>query len=58
MVAGIGGYGNCIGVPTVGGECYFDDCYNANILVNAFTLGLVEKKRDFYRHSPRASAIR
>src|SRR5258706_5652350 len=40
VVAGIGGYGNCIGVPTVGGECYFDECYNANILVNAFTLGL------------------
>ena len=47
MVAGIGGYGNCIGVPTVGGECYFDECYNANILVNAFTLGLVDKKRIF-----------
>ena len=45
VVAGIGGYGNCIGVPTVGGECYFDDCYNANILVNAFTLGLVDKQR-------------
>ena len=47
MVAGIGGYGNCIGVPTVGGECYFDECYNANILVNAFTLGIVKKKRIF-----------
>src|SRR5688500_12508257 len=31
VVAGIGGYGNCVGVPTVGGECYFDECYNANI---------------------------
>src|SRR6185503_16885712 len=47
VVAGIGGYGNCIGVPTVGGECSFDDCYNANILVNAFTLGLVKKKKIF-----------
>jgi phosphoribosylformylglycinamidine synthase II len=45
VVAGIGGYGNCIGVPTVGGEVYFDDCYNANILVNAFTLGITKKKR-------------
>ncbi len=47
VVAGIGGYGNCIGVPTVGGEVYFDECYNANILVNAFTLGIVKKKRIF-----------
>jgi phosphoribosylformylglycinamidine synthase subunit PurL len=45
VVAGIGGYGNCIGVPTIGGEVYFDDCYNANILVNAFTLGITKKKR-------------
>jgi phosphoribosylformylglycinamidine synthase subunit PurL len=45
VVAGIGGYGNCIGVPTLGGEVYFDDCYNANILVNAFTLGITKKKR-------------
>jgi phosphoribosylformylglycinamidine synthase len=47
VVAGIGGYGNCIGVPTVGGECYFNECYNANILVNAFTLGIVKKKNIF-----------
>src|ERR687891_279175 len=47
VVAGIGGYGNCIGVPTVGGEVYFDECYNANILVNAFTLGIAKKKRIF-----------
>jgi phosphoribosylformylglycinamidine synthase len=47
VVAGIGGYGNCIGVPTVGGEVFFDDCYNANILVNAFTLGIVKKKKIF-----------
>jgi phosphoribosylformylglycinamidine synthase II len=47
VVAGIGGYGNCIGVPTVGGEVCFDECYNANILVNAFTLGIAKKKRIF-----------
>ena len=47
VVAGIGGYGNCIGVPTVGGEVYFDECYNDNILVNAFTLGLTKKRRIF-----------
>ena len=45
VVAGIGGYGNCIGVPTVGGEVYFDECYDANIVVNAFTLGIAKKKR-------------
>ena len=47
VVGGIGGYGNCIGVPTVGGDVYFDQCYDANILVNAFTLGLVERGRIF-----------
>jgi len=41
VVAGIGGYGNCIGVPTVGGEVYFDDCYAQNPLVNAMCVGLV-----------------
>ena len=45
VVAGIGGYGNCIGVPTIGGEVYFDECYDANIVVNAFTLGITKKKR-------------
>jgi len=47
VVAGIGGYGNSIGVPTVGGEIFFDESYNANILVNAFTLGIAEKRRIF-----------
>ncbi len=47
VVAGIGGYGNCVGVPTVGGEVYFDRAYNDNILVNAFTLGLVQADRIF-----------
>ena len=47
VVAGIGGYGNCVGVPTVGGEVYFDAGYNGNILVNAFTLGVVRTDRIF-----------
>ncbi len=42
VVSGIGDYGNCLGVPTVGGEVYFDDCYNQNILVNAMSIGIVE----------------
>ena len=48
VVAGIGGYGNCMGVPTIGGETSFDDCYNGNILVNAFTLGLAKSDEIFY----------
>ncbi|MDP7651297.1 MAG: phosphoribosylformylglycinamidine synthase subunit PurL [Rhodospirillales bacterium] len=48
VVAGIGGYGNCIGVPTVGGECIFDAGYNGNILVNAMTVGVAAKDRIFY----------
>jgi phosphoribosylformylglycinamidine synthase len=47
VVAGIGGYGNCMGVPTVGGEVIFDSSYNGNILVNAFTLGVVRSERIF-----------
>lgn len=47
VVAGIAGYGNCMGIPTVGGEVYFDDCYNGNILVNAMTVGLVKKDKIF-----------
>ncbi len=42
VVSGIGDYGNCLGVPTVGGEVYFDECYNQNILVNAFSAGIVK----------------
>jgi phosphoribosylformylglycinamidine synthase len=42
-VAGIGGYGNCIGVPTVGGELYFDESYRTNCLVNAMCVGIVEQ---------------
>ena len=48
VVAGIGGYGNCMGVPTIGGETSFDECYNGNILVNAFTLGLAKSDEIFY----------
>lgn len=47
VVAGIGGYGNCVGVPTVGGEVNFHPAYNGNILVNAMTLGLAEQDRIF-----------
>jgi phosphoribosylformylglycinamidine synthase len=43
VVGGIGGYGNCVGVPTVAGETMFDAAYNGNILVNAFSLGLARK---------------
>jgi len=42
VVAGIAGYGNCIGIPTVGGEIYFDDCYEGNPLVNAMCVGLID----------------
>ncbi|MEO1715234.1 MAG: AIR synthase related protein, partial [Bacteroidota bacterium] len=42
VVKGIGDYGNCFGVPTVGGEVYFDQCYNQNILVNAMSVGTVK----------------
>src|SRR5438105_3062532 len=48
VVAGIGGYGNCVGVPTVGGECRFDPAYNGNILVNAMCVGLARADRIFY----------
>lgn len=42
VVSGIGDYGNCFGVPVVGGEVYFNDCYNQNILVNAMSVGIVK----------------
>ncbi len=48
VVGGIGGYGNCMGVPTVGGETNFDAGYNGNILVNAMTVGVAEKHKIFY----------
>ena len=48
VVAGIGGYGNCIGVPTVGGEVQFDATYDGNILVNAFTVGIAKTDKLFF----------
>ncbi|OGC75716.1 MAG: phosphoribosylformylglycinamidine synthase II [candidate division Zixibacteria bacterium RBG_16_40_9] len=45
VIRGIGDYGNCFGVPTVGGEIYFEDCYLSNPLVNAMAVGLVKKNR-------------
>ena len=47
VVAGIGGYGNCMGVPTIGGETTFEECYAGNNLVNAFTLGLAKTDEIF-----------
>ncbi len=48
VVAGIGGYGNCVGVPTVGGETNFHAAYDGNILVNAMTVGVADQARIFY----------
>jgi phosphoribosylformylglycinamidine synthase len=48
VVAGIGGYGNCVGVPTVGGEVNFHAAYDGNILVNAMTVGIAEQDKIFY----------
>ncbi len=48
VVHGIGGYGNCVGVPTVGGEVNFHPAYDGNILVNAMTVGVAETNKIFY----------
>ena len=48
VVSGIGGYGNCVGVPTIGGEVTFDKSYNGNIIVNAMTVGLADQNKIFY----------
>jgi len=48
VVAGIGGYGNCMGIPTVGGETNFHAAYNGNILVNAMTVGIAPTDKIFY----------
>ena len=48
VVSGIGGYGNCIGIPTVGGETEFDPAYDGNILVNAMAVGIADADRIFY----------
>ena len=47
VVSGIGGYGNCIGIPTIGGETNFDESYNGNILVNAMAIGVASKDQVF-----------
>jgi phosphoribosylformylglycinamidine synthase len=54
VVGGIAHYGNCFGVPTVGGECVFEECYSANPLVNVFALGVCKDNEIFYA---RASGI-
>ncbi len=54
VVAGIGGYGNCVGVPTVGGEVNFHPSYNGNILVNAMCVGLADADKIFYSAAPAA----
>src|ERR1700749_3396925 len=48
VVSGIGSCGNCVGVPTVGGECIFHESYNGNILVNAMTVGIADTDKIFY----------
>ena len=48
VISGIGGYGNCIGIPTVAGETKFDETYNENNLVNAMAVGLAQKDKIFY----------
>ena len=57
VVSGIAHYGNCFGVPTVGGECVFEACYNGNPLVNVFALG-VFKKDEIFTPRRRASGTR
>jgi phosphoribosylformylglycinamidine synthase len=54
VVSGIAHYGNCFGVPTVGGECVFEECYSGNPLVNVFALGVCKENEIFYA---RASGI-
>ncbi|WKL56273.1 phosphoribosylformylglycinamidine synthase subunit PurL [Asticcacaulis sp. ZE23SCel15] len=52
VVAGIGGYGNCVGVPTVAGETNFHSGYNGNVLVNAMCVGLADADKIFYSAAP------
>ncbi len=54
VVAGIAGYGNCMGVPTVGGETQFHPSYNGNILVNAMTVGIAEQDKIYYARGAKA----
>ena len=48
MVSGVASYGNCFGVPNLGGETKFESCYSGNPLVNAFALGMVRREEIFY----------
>jgi phosphoribosylformylglycinamidine synthase len=56
VMRGIGSYGNCFGVPTVGGEVAFEPCYSQNPLVNALALGIAKEKK-FFSPKPKALAI-
>lgn len=56
VVAGIGGYGNCMGIPTVGGECSFHRSYNGNILVNAMAVGIARQDKIFYSAASQVGA--
>ena len=56
VVSGIGFYGNCVGVPTVGGEITFDASYNGNIIVNAMTIGLADTNKIFYSAASQVGA--
>ena len=56
VVAGIGSYGNCVGVPTVAGEVTFDSSYNGNIIVNAMTVGLADSNKIFYSAASQVGA--
>jgi len=55
VVSGIASYGNCFGVPNLGGETKFEPCYSGNPLVNAFALGLVRRDQIFYASSGRGN---
>ena len=57
VVAGIGGYGNCMGVPTVGGEVNFDEAYNGNPLVNAMTVQVSLRPTRFFTRPPRGIGL-
>ncbi|MGQ9471065.1 MAG: phosphoribosylformylglycinamidine synthase subunit PurL [Candidatus Aminicenantales bacterium] len=57
VVAGISAYGNSIGVPTVGGEIFFHDCYSRNPLVNVFCLGIARKEKIFYARAGEAGNV-
>ncbi|HCR85736.1 MAG TPA: phosphoribosylformylglycinamidine synthase subunit PurL [Alphaproteobacteria bacterium] len=56
VVKGIGGYGNCVGIPTVGGETNFDESYNGNILVNAMAVGHAKADKIFYSAASKVGA--